>query len=407
MSAAFAISPPEPAFDERRLRDAFGRFATGVALVTTEVDGAPLGLIVSSFAAVSLDPPLVSFCPARDSLTWRRMRAARRFTVHVLSDRSADYVRRAAAPGADRFGDPDVLRDALAVIDCELEAEHPAGDHSIVVGRVRGLQTVRATASRSCTSPAVSGRSSLRRRWTSGCSARSRRAMTGNRSPSAAPSRARCSRCCSWHAGRTISSARLIDELWGDAAPASARKMVQINVSQLRKVLPEGVLRTHAGGYSLAIDPQALDLARFERLAREGRAAADPREAADKLAAALALWRGPALAEFDEPFAEREGTRLEALRLSALEDRIEADLALGRHAAVAPELDGLVRDHPERERMRGQHMLALYRSGRQTDALASYREAWRRLGEELGIMPSVELRKLEAAIFAHDPALDL
>ena len=143
MSAAFAISPPEPAFDERRLRDAFGRFATGVALVTTEVDGAPLGLIVSSFAAVSLDPPLVSFCPARDSLTWRRMRAARRFTVHVLSARSGEYARRAAAPGADRFADPDVLHDALAVIDCELEAEHPAGDHSIVVGRVRGLQTVR------------------------------------------------------------------------------------------------------------------------------------------------------------------------------------------------------------------------------------------------------------------------
>ena len=162
MSAAFAISPPEPAFDERRLRDAFGRFATGVALVTTEVDGAPLGLIVSSFAAVSLDPPLVSFCPARDSLTWRRMRAARRFTVHVLSARSGEYARRAAAPGADRFADPDVLRDALAVIDCELEAEHPAGDHSIVVGRVRGLQTVRATASRSSTSPAVSGRSSRR-----------------------------------------------------------------------------------------------------------------------------------------------------------------------------------------------------------------------------------------------------
>ena len=172
MSAAFAISPPEPAFDERRLRDAFGRFATGVALVTTEVDGARLGLIVSSFAAVSMNPPLVSFCPARDSLTWRRMRAARRFTVHVLSARSADYARRAAAPGADRFDDPDVLRDALAVIDCELEAEHPAGDHSIVVGRVRGLDR-----------PATASRSLLRRRF------RRLRACDADGLPAARPGR--------------------------------------------------------------------------------------------------------------------------------------------------------------------------------------------------------------------------
>ena len=143
MAAAVAISPAEPAFDERSLRDAFGRFATGVALVTTEVEGTPLGLIVSSFAAVSLDPPLVSFCPARDSLTWRRMRSARHFAVHVLSARSSEYARRAAAPGADRFADPEALRDALAVIECDLEAEHPAGDHSIVVGRVRGLQVAR------------------------------------------------------------------------------------------------------------------------------------------------------------------------------------------------------------------------------------------------------------------------
>jgi 3-hydroxy-9,10-secoandrosta-1,3,5(10)-triene-9,17-dione monooxygenase reductase component len=123
---------------ERALRVAFGRWASGVAFVTTEVGGHPLGLIVSTFAAVSLDPPLVSFCPARDSLTWRRMRHADRFAVNVLEAGHGDFARRAAAPGADRFAEP--LRDAVAVIDCDLEAEHPAGDHWIVVGRVRSVR---------------------------------------------------------------------------------------------------------------------------------------------------------------------------------------------------------------------------------------------------------------------------
>jgi 3-hydroxy-9,10-secoandrosta-1,3,5(10)-triene-9,17-dione monooxygenase reductase component len=124
--------------DERTLRTAFGRFATGVAFVTTERDG----LIVSSFAAVSLRPPLVSFCPARDSLTWQRMRRAGRFTVHVLDEQSGGFVRRAAVPGADRFAEPSVLDDALASLDCELAAEHVAGDHWIVVGRVLRLHVV-------------------------------------------------------------------------------------------------------------------------------------------------------------------------------------------------------------------------------------------------------------------------
>jgi flavin reductase (DIM6/NTAB) family NADH-FMN oxidoreductase RutF len=119
------------------LRCAFGRFATGVAFVTADVGGTPHGLIVSSFAAVSLQPPLVSFCPARTSLTWRRMRAAGHFTVHLLGERHGGFARRAAAPGADRFAEP--LRDPLAVLECDIEAEHPAGDHSIVVGRVRDL----------------------------------------------------------------------------------------------------------------------------------------------------------------------------------------------------------------------------------------------------------------------------
>src|ERR671933_643230 len=139
MRPAHAIQPAGPGLDERSLRAAFGRFATGVTFVTTEVDGTPLGLIVSSFAAVSLEPPLVSFCPSRDSITWQRMQHAGRFAVHVLAARHGGFARRAAPPGADRFAEPDVRRDALAAIECEVETEHPAGDHWIVVGRVRLL----------------------------------------------------------------------------------------------------------------------------------------------------------------------------------------------------------------------------------------------------------------------------
>jgi 3-hydroxy-9,10-secoandrosta-1,3,5(10)-triene-9,17-dione monooxygenase reductase component len=128
------------ALDERSLRTAFGRFATGVAFVTADVDDSPLGLIVSSFAAVSLQPPLVSFCAGRSSITWQRMRRAGRFTIHVLAARHGGFARRAASPGADRFAEPDVVRDALAAIECDLAAEHAAGDHWIVVGRVRRLR---------------------------------------------------------------------------------------------------------------------------------------------------------------------------------------------------------------------------------------------------------------------------
>jgi flavin reductase (DIM6/NTAB) family NADH-FMN oxidoreductase RutF/DNA-binding SARP family transcriptional activator len=387
--------------EERALRDAFGRFATGVAFVTTEVGGTPLGLIVSSFASVSLDPPLVSFCASRDSLTWRWMRTAGRFAVQVLGAGHGEFARRAAEPGTDRFAEP--LRDPLAVIECDLESEYPGGDHTIVVGRVRDVQVRRdgrplvyfagGFGAFEPTSPmeyrllgALEARNEDRPVALGGAKRRALLALL------------------LLDAGRTVSCARLIDELWGEDAPTSARKLIQIKVSHLRKVLPPGVLRTDASGYRLQIDPDTLDLGRFQRLASEGRAAlaaGDHAGAAERLAEALALWRGPALAEFGEPFAAREGARLEALRLAALEDRIEADLELGRHAAVAAELDALVRDHPERERMRAQHMLALYRSGRQTDALASYREAWRVLSK-LGILPSVALRRLEAAILAHD-----
>jgi DNA-binding SARP family transcriptional activator/flavin reductase (DIM6/NTAB) family NADH-FMN oxidoreductase RutF len=388
--------------DDRPLRDAFGRFATGVAFVTAEVGGAPHGLIVSSFAAVSLDPPLVSFCATRDSLTWRRMRTAKRFSVNVLAAEHGEFARRVAAPGADRFAEP--LRGALAVIECELEAEYPGGDHSIVVGRVRDVRirpdgeplVYFAGGFGAFEAPGVAP---IEYRLLGPLEARDEDGpvQLGGAKPRALLA------LLLLDAGRTVSSARLIDELWGEDAPPSARKMVQINVSHLRKVLPPGVLRTDAAGYRLQIDSDTLDLGRFERLAGEGRAAlaaGDHAVAAARLAQALALWRGPALAEFGEPFAAREAMRLEALRLAALEDRIEADLALGRHSAVAAELDGLVRDHPRRERLRGQHMLALYRAGRQTDALASYRDAWRALGE-LGLLPSAELRKLEAAILAH------
>jgi 3-hydroxy-9,10-secoandrosta-1,3,5(10)-triene-9,17-dione monooxygenase reductase component len=135
--SALPLPTPRPELDERDVRAAFGSFATGVAFVTAMVDGAPLGLIVSTFTAVSLDPPLVSFCPARDSFTWRRMRQAGRFDVNVLRSWHAGFARRAAAPGADRFAEP--LIDPLAVIACDLAVEHPAGDHTIVVGRVRSL----------------------------------------------------------------------------------------------------------------------------------------------------------------------------------------------------------------------------------------------------------------------------
>jgi 3-hydroxy-9,10-secoandrosta-1,3,5(10)-triene-9,17-dione monooxygenase reductase component len=140
--------PARRAVDEDRLRAALGRFPTGVAFVTTEVDGSPLGLIVSTFTAVSLQPPLISFCPARDSFTWRRMRTARRFAVNVLGTHHTAFARHAAARGVDRFAGAElesgvsslpVLADALAVLECGLEAEHLAGDHTIVVGRVDAL----------------------------------------------------------------------------------------------------------------------------------------------------------------------------------------------------------------------------------------------------------------------------
>ncbi len=212
------------------------------------------------------------------------------------------------------------------------------------------------------------------------------------------------------HAGEVVSVDRLVDELWGERPPSTATKTVQVYISRLRKALGDGTLLTRGGGYLVELGPDQLDAQRFERLVGEGQEAqrrGDARAAADLLRRGLALWRGSAFADFAyDGFAQTEIARLEELRLAALEARIEADLADGRHAALVPELDGLVRDHPTRERLREQLMLALYRSGRQSEALASYQDARRALAEELGLEPSRDLQALQRAILEQDPALD-
>src|SRR6266496_3815643 len=211
-------------------------------------------------------------------------------------------------------------------------------------------------------------------------------------------------------ANQIVSRDRLIDALWGEDPPETAHNTIQVYISQLRKLLPDGALETAPPGYRLVIEADTVDLFEFMRLSEEGRAAleaADPAGAADALRAALALWRGAPLADLPwEPFAQAEIVRLEELRLAALEDRIEADLALGRHGQLVIELERLVAEQPFRERLRAQLMLALYRSGRQADALAVYQRARRTLVDELGIEPGESLRKLERAILAHDPSLN-
>jgi DNA-binding SARP family transcriptional activator/streptogramin lyase len=215
------------------------------------------------------------------------------------------------------------------------------------------------------------------------------------------------------HANEVVSSDRLIEALWGDLPPPTAAKTVQVYVSQLRKSLrngdSEGPLLTRGPGYVLRIGHGELDLHRFERALAEGRDALDadaPGRAADALRAGLGLWRGPPLADFTyEPFAQAEIARLEELRLAAIEQRVEADLELGRHAEVVGELDALVAEHPLREGLRGQLMLALYRCDRQAEALETHRRGRHLLVEELGIEPSPALRRLHEQILAQDPAL--
>jgi DNA-binding SARP family transcriptional activator/tetratricopeptide (TPR) repeat protein len=213
------------------------------------------------------------------------------------------------------------------------------------------------------------------------------------------------------NANHAVSIERLVDELWGDKPPERAVKVIQTYVSRLRKVLPEGILVTCPPGYVAQIEPAQLDLHRFECALGEGRrrlAAHEPAAASTALGEALELWRGPALVEFaSEPFARSEGPRLEELRLVAVEERIEAELLLGRHADLVGELESLVAHHPLRERFRGQLMVALYRAGRQAEALAAYRNARSLFVDELGIEPSRSLHDLETAILRQDPSLDV
>jgi DNA-binding SARP family transcriptional activator len=207
-------------------------------------------------------------------------------------------------------------------------------------------------------------------------------------------------------ANEVVSTDRLIDELWGAQAPKTAMNALQYHVSQLRKSLaPSEAIVTQEPGYLIRVSADELDLLRFERLLEQAQQS-PPELAARLLRDALGLWRGPALADLaHESFAQAEILRLEELRLVALERRIDADLALGRHAELVGELEVLTREHPLRERFRAQLMLALYGSGRQGEALDVYRKTRAFLVDELGIEPSPVLQELEKAILRQDPEL--
>ncbi|MGH3078615.1 MAG: BTAD domain-containing putative transcriptional regulator [Gaiellaceae bacterium] len=206
-------------------------------------------------------------------------------------------------------------------------------------------------------------------------------------------------------AGRVVPTEQLVDRLWGEEAPKTVTTSLQNAISRLRRELGEELLETRAPGYVLKVDPGQIDANQFERLLRSARGAAAP-ERRELLVQALSLWRGPALAEFAfEQFAQAEIRRLEELRLVAVEERIDADLELGRHGDVVGELDALVAAHPLRETLRRQLMLALYRAGRQAEALDAYQEARARFVDELGIEPGPELRQLQAEILRHGAGL--
>ena len=212
------------------------------------------------------------------------------------------------------------------------------------------------------------------------------------------------------HPGRVVPAEQLVDVLWGEDPPAGVRNSLQGLVSKLRRVLGAGGLVAMRGsGYVLDLPPDAVDLHRFERLVADGRAAAaagDLAGAVDLLTEAGGLWRGDALADFAyEDFAAPVATRLSELWLAAVEERLDLELQLGRHAGVVVELEPLVAAHPLRDRLRGLLMVALYRTGRQADALRVFQEGRHLLGEELGLEPGPDLRRLEAAILAQDAAL--
>jgi DNA-binding SARP family transcriptional activator len=196
-----------------------------------------------------------------------------------------------------------------------------------------------------------------------------------------------------------VSTDRLIDDLWGSEPPRTAANTLQYYVSQLRKLIGADRIITRPPGYSMRVERDELDLERFESLLRRGDVEA--------LYEALELWRGPALADLAyEPFAQAEIARLEEMRVAALEKRIDADLELGRHAELVGELEKLIAEHPVRERFRGQLMLALYRSGRQVDALAAYQAARSMLVEQLGIEPGPALQELERGMLRQDSSLE-
>lgn len=214
------------------------------------------------------------------------------------------------------------------------------------------------------------------------------------------------------HANEVVSTDRLLESLWGETPPASAGKSLQNHVSRLRATLDAGgrdVLVTQPPGYVLMLADDAIDARRFERLVVSARDVlhTDADLASARCREGLELWRGGALAEFAyEPFAQTEIARLGELKLSAVEQRIDADLGCGLDASLVPELQGLVAEHPSREKLLGQLMLSLYRSGRQAEALAAYRVGRNALDRDLGLEPSPSLRALEQAILTQDPALE-
>ncbi|MGB8004053.1 MAG: AfsR/SARP family transcriptional regulator [Gaiellaceae bacterium] len=209
------------------------------------------------------------------------------------------------------------------------------------------------------------------------------------------------------HAGDVVRADRLIDELWGEEPPESARKSLQVRVANLRKALGADSVVSRPSGYLMVVPQNGLDLERFHKLLADAELAA-PAESAELLREALRVWRGPALADFyGETWARPAIARLEELRVLALENRIEADLVLGRHAELVGELGEHVEEFPLRERLRSQLMLALYRSGRQVEALEVYRSARHSFVEQLGIEPTSALQDLERAILRQEPSLQL
>jgi DNA-binding SARP family transcriptional activator/streptogramin lyase len=206
------------------------------------------------------------------------------------------------------------------------------------------------------------------------------------------------------HANQVVSRDRLIDELWDGSPPETASTALQVHVSGLRKALGREAIATQAPGYKAVVLPGALDLELFEALVARARGD-DAERSAELLREALDLWRGPALADLDDSIGRTERAQLEEQRAAAVEQRIDAELELGRHAELLPELEALVREDPLRERRRAQLMLALYRSGRQAEALEVYRGGRKLLADELGLEPGEELRRLEKAILEQDPSL--